>query len=141
MKNLAHPSFFHVFDLLLGNSNPGLRLASWTHNGVSWERERHSFAGSKHGLAIEIVTLTRPGKRGWSIMIVKEYWWAGKESKAIKSLRWAKPVCGQRSDIMQWFRQQEASLDRQPFAQPTRNAADTRVTDTVELLADGGDDA
>jgi hypothetical protein len=110
MKTLAHPSFFRVFDLLLGATNPGLKLASWTHDGVSWERERHSFSGSKHGLTIEIVTLTRTGKRGWSVMIVKEYWWAGNESEPLKSLRWAKAVAGQRNDILDWFRTQETLL-------------------------------
>lgn len=141
MKNLAHPSFFHVFDLLLGVTNPGLKRASWIHDGVSWERERHSFAGPKHGLAVEIVTLTRLGKRGWSIMVVKEYWWAGKESKAIKSLRWVKPVCGQRGDIMQWFRLQETSLDRHTFAHSAPVVANTSLADADELATDGGDDA
>ena len=110
MKNLAHPSFFRVFDSLLGATNPSLKLASWTHDGVSWERERHSFSGSKHGLTIEIVKLTRTGKRGWSVMIVKEYWWAGNESEPLKSLRWAKAVAGQRNDILVWFRTQETLL-------------------------------
>lgn len=139
MKNLAHPSFFRAFDLLLGVTNTGLKLASWTHDGVSWERERHSFSGAKHGLTIEIVTLTRPGKRGWSIMVVKEYWWTGKESKPIKSLRWAKPVGGQRSDILHWFGLQESSLGRQTTARPRPTAVDK--TDITEFLADGGDDA
>ncbi len=110
MKNLAHPSFFRAFDLLLSTTNPALKLSSWSHEGVSWERERHSFTGPRHGLTIEIITLMRPGKHGWSLMIVKEYWWVGKESKAIKALRWAKPIYGQRGDIMQWFRLQESSL-------------------------------
>jgi hypothetical protein len=43
-------------------------------------------------------------------MIVKEYWWVGKDSKSIKLLRWAKLVSGQRSDILHWFRLQESSL-------------------------------
>ncbi|HTV28191.1 MAG TPA: hypothetical protein VMF32_10465 [Xanthobacteraceae bacterium] len=141
MKNFAHPSFFHVFDLLLGFTNPGLKHASWTHDGVCWERERHSFASPRHGLAVEIVTLTRPGRRGWSVMVVKEYWWAGKESKALKSSRWAKPVTGQRGDIMQWLRLQEASLDRRAFARPTPTVADQGLTDTIERLTDGSDDA
>jgi hypothetical protein len=113
MKSLARPSFFRVFDLLLGATNPGLKLSSWVHDGVSRERERHSFSGPKHGLTIEIATLTRPGKRGWSMMIVKEYWWIGTKSRAYKSLRWAKPVAGQRSDIMGWFQMQESLLHRQ----------------------------
>ncbi len=113
MKNLARPSFFRVFDLLLGKTNPGLKLSSWMHDGVAWERERNSFTGPKHGQTIEIFTLTRPGKHGWSVMIVKEYWWVGKESRALKAMRWAKPIDGERGDIMQWFRAQEAALDHQ----------------------------
>jgi hypothetical protein len=126
MKSLARPSFFRVFDLLLGATNPGLKRSSWLHDGVSWERERHSFSGAKHGLTIEIATLTRPGKRGWSMMVVKEYWWAGIESRALKSLRWAKPVTGQRGDILAWFHTQESLLHRrlrrgEPLLPPDSN--------------------
>jgi hypothetical protein len=113
MKSFAGSSFFRVFDLLSGTTNPGLKLSFWTHEGVTWERERHSFTGSKHGQTIEIVTLTGLGRRGWSVMVVKEYWWAGKESRAVKAVRWAKPIEGQRGDIMNWFRAQEAALGHQ----------------------------
>ena len=110
MKSLARPSFFRLFDLLLGTSNPGLRLSQWTHDGVEFERERHSFTGPKHGLTIEIFVLTRAGRRGWSLMVTKEYWWAGAESKAFKNTRWARPLSGQRSDLFAWLKQQEAAL-------------------------------
>jgi len=126
MKSLARPSFFRVFDLLLGMTNPGLKLASWTHDGVTWERERHSFTGPKHGQTIEIVTLSRSGKRGWSVMVVKEYWWVGKESKALKALRWAKPIDGRHGDILAWFRAQEAALGRQ------LDAGDATKSDQIE---------
>ena len=66
MKTLASPSFFRLFDLLLSTTNPGLKLLRWTHDGVEFERTRHSMMGPKHSLAIEIFTLTRPGRRGWS---------------------------------------------------------------------------
>jgi hypothetical protein len=112
MKSLAQPSFFRVFDLLLGASNPGLKLSSWNHDGVAWERERHSFSGATHGQSIEIVTVSRVGRRGWRLMVVKEYWWVGKESRAIKAVKWAKPIDGQRNEILDWFRDQEAVLDR-----------------------------
>jgi len=141
MKNLGHPTFFHVFDLLLGNTNPGLKLTSWTHDGVSWERERHSFSGSKHGLTIEIVILTRTGKHGWSIMVVKEYWWAGKESKPIKSLRWAKPVSGQRNDILHWFRLQEATLSPRTAARSGQISLNPEAADAIQLPADSNTDA
>jgi hypothetical protein len=103
MKNLAHPSFFRVADLLVAESNPGLKRSSWPHDGVAWEWERHSFTGLKHGLSIEIVTVTRPGRRGWSVMIVKEYWWIGSEGRALKALRRSKPTAGQSSDILDLF--------------------------------------
>jgi hypothetical protein len=136
MKSLARPSFFRVFDLLLGATSPGLKHLSWSYDGVAWERERHSFSGPKHGLTIEIVTLTRPGNRGWSVMIVKEYWWVGKDNRAAKSLRWAKPIYGQRSDIINWFRAQESSLDRQWAASRVKH---TEAATEVEIFDEGGE--
>lgn len=112
MKNFASPSFFRTFDLLMGATNPGAKLTQWLFDGVEWVRDRYSVTGQTHGFVIEIVTLTRPGRRGWSLMVTKEHWWAGGGSEAIKSLRWARPVSGRRKDIIEWFRRQEAELDR-----------------------------
>jgi hypothetical protein len=89
MKSFASPSFFRLLDLMLSTTNPGLKLSRWKFDGVEFERERHSVMGPKHGLAIEIFTLTHAGRRGWTLMVTKEYWWAGEESKALKNLRWA----------------------------------------------------
>src|SRR6266571_1730835 len=89
MKSLQRPSFFRMFDLLLSTTNPGFKLSRWTHDGVEFERERHSFSSPRHGLTIEIVTLTRSGRRAWPLMVTKEYWWAGTESKAFKNPPWA----------------------------------------------------
>jgi hypothetical protein len=52
MKSLASPSFFRLFDLLVSHANPGLKSPHWTFDGVEFERERHSFMGPKHGVAI-----------------------------------------------------------------------------------------
>jgi hypothetical protein len=108
VKNFAQPSFFRLFDLLVSLTNRGLKRSHWTHDGVEFERERHSVMGPRHGLTIEIFTLRRAGRRSWSLMVVKEYWWAGEESKALKNLRWAKPTSGQRADILSWLRAQDA---------------------------------
>jgi len=113
MKSFGDPSFFRLFDLLISLTNPALKRQHWTHDGVQFERERHSVTGPKHGLAIEIFTLARSGRRGWSLMVIKEYWWAGEQSKALKNLRWARPIQGQRSDILSWLRAQEAMIGRQ----------------------------
>jgi hypothetical protein len=110
VKSFGDPSFFRLFDLLTGLTNPGLKRPHWTHDGVEFERERHSVMGPRHGFVIEITTLTRPGRRGWSLMVIKEYWWAGEESKALKSLRWARPTSGLRGDILAWLRTQEAKI-------------------------------
>lgn len=112
MKSFARPSFFRLFDLLVGTTNPGLKRMQWTHDGVVFQRERHSFSGASHGLTIEVFILTHAGRRGWSLMVTKEYWWAGADGKAFKNLRWARPLSGQRSDLISWLRAQESALDR-----------------------------
>jgi len=112
MKSLASPSFFRLFDLLVSHTNPGLKVSLWTFDGVEFERERHSFMGPKHGVAIEIFTLMRSGRRGWTLMVSKEYWWVGQEGRALKNLRWARATSGQRRDMMAWLRAQELALDR-----------------------------
>jgi len=112
MKSLARPSFFRMFDLLLSTTNPGSKLTHWTHDGVEFERERHSYIGPKHGLTIDIFVLTHPGRRGWSLMVTKEYWWGGPKNEPFKDLRWARPLSGQRADLFVWLRAQEAALER-----------------------------
>ena len=135
MKSFARPSFFRLFDLLLSTTNPGLKLARWTFDGVEFERERHSFSGPKHGLTIEIYTLTRGGRRGWTLMVTKEYWWAGEDSKALKNLRWAKPLSGQRADVLTWLRTQEAALARSSTSTRESTRIDERDDDAAEILS------
>ena len=112
MKNLASPSFFRIFDLLLDAGNPGAKLTQWSYDGVEWTRDRYSVTGRNHGFVIEIISVTRPGRRGWCLMVTKEHWWAGARTEAIKSVHWARPVSGQRKDIIDWFRKYEAALER-----------------------------
>jgi hypothetical protein len=112
MKSLARPSFFRMFDLLLSTTNTGLRQSRWTVDGVQFEHERHSFTGPRHSLTISIFTLTRPGRRGWSLMVTKEIWWVGPDSKPFKDLRWARHLSGERSDMMAWLRTQEVRLEQ-----------------------------
>ncbi len=140
MKSLQRPSFFRMFDLLLSTTNPGFKRLRWTHDGVEFERERHSFSSPKHGLTIEIITLTRSGRRGWSLMVTKEYWWVGAESKPFKNLRWARPLDGQRSDLFAWLRAQEAALERASISEQASRRADKGVSEkernaSVEALS------
>jgi hypothetical protein len=112
VRSLARPSFFRMFDLLVSSTNPGMKLTRWTHDGVDFERERHSFSSSRHGIVIEIFTLTRSGRRGWALMVTKEYWWAGPDAKPFKNLHWARALSGKRSDLFAWLRAQDAAQER-----------------------------
>jgi hypothetical protein len=123
VKSLARPSFFRMFDLLLSSTNPSMKRSRWTHDGVDFERERHSFTSSRHGIVIEIFTLTRSGRRGWSLMVTKEYWWAGPDATPFKNLRWARPLSGERSDLFAWLRAQEAALERSLSLEMDRHQA------------------
>ena len=138
MKSFARPSFFRVFDLLVSTTNPALKLTRWTHDGVALERERHSFSGPRHGLTIEIITLIHAGRRPWTLMVTKEYWWTGPDSKAFKNLRWARPLSGPRTDILAWMRAQEGALERPPG--PMR-ATSAMVPDSADDSCDEHDGA
>jgi hypothetical protein len=107
MKTLSSASFFRVFDLMVGTGNPGLKLDRWTIDDVHFERERHSFSGRTHCFVIELFMLSRPGHRGWKLIVAKEHWWDGDYKRVIKELHWARPCEGNRRDIMTWLRRQE----------------------------------
>lgn len=77
MKSLARPSFFRLFDLLISQGNPTLKNSAWTYDGIAFERERHSFAGPKYDVVLEVYTLTATGRRRWALMVVREHWWIG----------------------------------------------------------------
>jgi hypothetical protein len=53
-----------------------------------------------------------PRRRGWSLMVTKEYWWTGPDARPFKNLRWARPLSGERGDLFAWLRAQEAALER-----------------------------
>jgi hypothetical protein len=112
MRNLASPSLFRVVDLLLGKGNPTLKRSHWSYGDVACERERHSYSGLSHSFAIEVMTLTRPGRHGWKLMVVKEFWWAGNHGRETRNTHWAQLLSGNRNDALAWLREQEKILDR-----------------------------
>jgi hypothetical protein len=112
MRSFASPSFFRLFDMLMSASNPSFKHARWSFEGVDCEHERHNFTGRAHGFAIETFTLSRPGRRGWRLLVVKEYWWTEQSSAAARMTRWARPIGGRRGDIIAWLRTQDSALAR-----------------------------
>lgn len=113
MKTLSDASFFRVFNLLVGTSNPGQKLDSWTIDDVHFERERHTFGGRTYCFAIDVFALSRVGRRGWSLIVVKEFWWDGGHRRSIRTQGWSKLAGGSRRDVMVWLRGQEQRLERQ----------------------------
>ena len=111
MKTFASASFFRTFDLLLAKTNPSMKLSRWNYDGVDWGRERHCFGGGTHGFAVEVVTITRSGRQGWTLMVVKEFWWAGNQGKDIRGTHWAHLMSGRRTDALEWMREQERALE------------------------------
>jgi hypothetical protein len=107
MKTFASPSFFRTFDFLLSRINPGQERLHGMVDGVEWTRERHSFAGPSYSLAVEVITLMHPGRDGWTLMVTKEFWWAGAKKDLLKSIRWARPLSGKAGDVIAWFRHQQ----------------------------------
>jgi hypothetical protein len=124
MKTFASPSFFRTFDLLLAAANPGLKLSHWSRDGVDWERERHSFMGRTHGFAVEVTTLRRSTRQGWTMIVVKEFWWAGNQGRELRGSRWAQLLSGRRNDALGWMREQERAFEREsePHAETEKMA-------------------
>ena len=112
MKSLSGASFFRTFELLVGTSNPGLKADQWTIDDVRFEYAKHGFGDATHCFAIEVFTLSRPGRRGWKLMVVKEHWWDGGYKRVIKELGWSRPLDGRRFDIMTWLRARAVELQR-----------------------------
>jgi len=123
MRSLTRPSFFRMFDLLLAATNPGLRHTRWAHDRAQFDRERYSFTNARHGLTIEIITVSCSGRRGWSLMVTKEYWWIGVDGKPFKSTRWARPLSGPRADLMAWLQAQEERRERASISSLPRESA------------------
>ena len=116
MKTLSSSAFFRTFDLLVGISNPGLKLDAWEIAGVQVERGRHSYGSQTYSFAVDVFVLTRAGKRGWQLLVTKQYWWDGGRKRAIKAQAWSQVLAGSRREIMAWLREREQMLE--PESEP-----------------------
>lgn len=119
MRTFADPSFFRLIYALLDEARPGLRRTKWSHRGVNWQRQRHSFTSSETGFAIDQYLITKPGPSGWTLLVVKEMWWDGND-KSIRSTQWGKPLSGSRVKVLEWLRGEERRINAQ--AMPTKAA-------------------
>lgn len=109
MRTFADPSFFRLIYMLLGEAHTDLRRTKWTHRGVNWVRQRHTYSGNHSGFAIDQYLITKPNPNGWSLLVVKEMWWDG-DDKPIRSTQWGKPLSGKRVKILEWLKTEERRI-------------------------------
>jgi len=110
LKKIGDASFFRIVDRLLSAGTGRAPQTCWSIDGVEWQRERHSYAGATHGFTIEVTTGVRPGRPGWTLRVVKEYWRDGR-GESTRDLQWAQVESGSRAEIVDWLKRQERSLE------------------------------
>ncbi len=118
MRTLANPSFFRLIAMLLSEADVGMRRTRWSHRGVEWRREWHTFSGARSGFAIDQYVITKSNPNGWSLLVVKEMWWDG-DDKPIRTTQWAKPLSGPRPRMMEWLRAEERRIAARPLPAAT----------------------
>ena len=107
MKSLTDASLFNLFDRLVARGRVPATANRWRFGGAEWESVRHSFTGAVHGFVAEVTTVEG---EGWSLLVVKEYWWAGGKDDALRNQRWAKMAKGKPDAALAWLRRQEKAL-------------------------------
>jgi hypothetical protein len=111
MKGFVDNAFFLLFERIISDDNPGLKLDHWSKHGIAWERTRHSFSGQDYSFALDSFVARKVGRSGWALLVMKEHWWAGRHGESVKSQQWAKPLCGDRQRILAWFSERKRALD------------------------------
>lgn len=110
MRSFADPAFFRLLNALVSEAGADLRRTRWSHRGVDWVRQRHSFTSDAASFTIEQCVMASPGSHGWSLLLVKEMWWDG-EDNSIRSTQWAKPLSGRRAMMLAWLQAEERRLN------------------------------
>ncbi len=108
---LGDTKFFNLFALVAAHTNPDRSGDQWQAGSVAWTRERASYKGPAYSFQIEVHTLRRTGRRGWTLLAGHETWWDGARRDALRNGRWVRLVKGARADVLTWFAEQEAALD------------------------------
>jgi hypothetical protein len=111
MKSFADTAFFLLFEEILRRDRPKGSPGRWGANGIDWQYARHTFEGASYGYAVDSYQLTRGGTDGWSLLVVKESWWAGRHGESIRSTQWAKPLSGKRAAIVAWLRKRKSEFE------------------------------
>ena len=108
---LGDTSFFNLFALVAGATNPDRNRDAWDVDHVHWTRERTSHRGPHYAFQIELHTLVHDGRRGWTLLMGHETWWAPGKPDAFRNGRWVHLAKGARGDVLKWFETRQAELE------------------------------
>lgn len=108
MRTIGDPAFFRIFDMMVSAANPvaSRKKPTWNHDGTLWTFDRHTYQGPSHGFSTMVTIVEAQGRTSWRLLAVREYWW-GDDGEAIRELRWAKLLTGDRRQVLAWFKRQE----------------------------------
>lgn len=109
MRKIGDASFFRIVDRLLDAGTTRTPKVRWTIDGVDWQRERHSYAGTSHGFSVEVTTGKKTTAPSWTMIVVKEYWRSG-HGEDLKVLQWAHIEAGSRAEVVAWLGRQERRM-------------------------------
>jgi hypothetical protein len=66
VRKIGDAAFFRIVDRLLEPGTTRVPRTSWSIDGVEWQRERHSYAGTSHGFTVTWRSTSAPPTR-WSM--------------------------------------------------------------------------
>jgi hypothetical protein len=112
MKNFASVSFFRVFDHKIRPTDLVGAGPTWSVDGVNWTHTRQTFDGVDFKHSTDVFLGVCPGRRAWTVMVVREGWWVGQKTSPIRNSQWAQFLAGDRTAALTWFKAQEALPNR-----------------------------
>ena len=122
MRSIGDPAFLRIFDGLVALANPvGRRKRPiWDRDGARWTFDRHSYQGVGYSFSTHVTTIDVAGRAGWCLLVVRDYWWGEDDQKAVRELRWARLLRGDRKRVMDWFKRQDPDFEGKETHQGTQ---------------------
>ncbi len=105
MRRIGDTAFFRDFDRVLGTALRDTQANAWDVQGTQWTRHRHSHAGPDVSFVTEVIRGESRSPPSWSVLVVKEYWWAAAGRTPLRSSQWATLLAGRREPFVAWLEQ------------------------------------
>lgn len=111
LRTLSDPRLLQHLDHLAYSVDPTRALRRWNAYGLDWTRTRQSTYGPDFSFTADITVLRRPTPKSWSLLVVRESWWAGGSTDPIKMRQWAHLLSGNKSDALAWAKKTMSTVN------------------------------